>query len=189
MHTAGFRTPVQLAATQLWRVLKEFHVGEFVKAEWKKRHLNMESVARAAGYTAANIRGMFERVHVNDTTLARLSAASGVDFLALVKAERARLGGYEELSMVTAVREPSPPSINKSPVFACFPLVTRRSPAKDIRMAMVSGEAGRVHCALLLSAPHRSSAVRVVRIAESYALCRFAVFLSFNRSQRFFARS
>lgn len=100
MHNGGFATSFRSTHAQLWRVLKEFHTGEFVKALFDRHHLKRASIARSMGISPQAISGMFDRADIGEDLLARLSNASGIDFLTSVRRERARIGGVEETSML-----------------------------------------------------------------------------------------
>ena len=105
MNTYALTTPISSAPAQLWRVLKEFHTGQFLKDLFKDRHLKLASVGKRMGTTGQNISGMFERAHVTDETLRRLNAATGIDVLGMVQREKARLLGID-IPMVSEPRAP-----------------------------------------------------------------------------------
>jgi hypothetical protein len=106
MNTCAFETDAPSALAQLWRVLKEFHTGDFLRELFDKHHLNLASVGRSMGTTGQNSSGMFNRAQIHDETLARLSKATGLDILGMVQRKKAQLYG---LDVPTMAMEPAPP--------------------------------------------------------------------------------
>lgn len=106
MNTAGFATPFPSAAAQLWAVLKEFHVGEFLKDVFDRHHIKRAGVARALDVSPQSISNIFDQVDVGDERLIRLSRATGLDLLGMVRRERLKRQGIEpELAIAS---EPAP---------------------------------------------------------------------------------
>lgn len=110
MNTYEFATIYPSATAQLWRVLKEFHAGEFLRDLFKRHHLKLVSVGRSMGTTGQNISGMFDRAHITDQTLLRLNEATGLDVLGMVQREKARMLGID----VSMVSEPAAPYTRSS---------------------------------------------------------------------------
>jgi len=97
MNSYGFATASRPALAQLWRVLKEFHAGDFLRDLFDRHHLKLVSVGAAMvpPTTGQNISGMFNRARIEDTTLVRLGNATGLDILGMVNREKARLQGID----------------------------------------------------------------------------------------------
>ena len=103
MHSSGFTTPSLPAAAQLWAVLKDFHTGDFLRDLFKQHHLKLVSVGKRMGTSGQNISGMFNRAHISDDTLARLSKAAGFDILSAVR--RAKASAYGDDAPLSVVAE------------------------------------------------------------------------------------